>query len=103
MSSSVDAFMAQVTAKHPGESEFHQAVREVVESVMPVVERNPAYRQGKILERMVEPERAIMFRVPWVDDRGEVHVNLGYRVEMNSAMAPTKAGCGFIRALTSAF
>lgn len=95
MSSSVDAFMAQVTAKHPAEPEFHQAVREVVESVMPVVERNPAYRQAKILERMVEPERVIIFRVPWVDDRGEVHVNIGYRIEMNSAIGPYKGGLRF--------
>jgi glutamate dehydrogenase (NADP+) len=70
-------------------------VREVVESVMPVVESTPAYRQGKILERMVEPERVIMFRVPWIDDRGEVQVNRGFRVEMNSAIGPYKGGLRF--------
>ena len=90
--SSVDAFMADVIAKNPGQPEFHQAVREVVESVMPVVEANPAYRKAKILERMVEPERLVIFRVPWVDDRGEVHINRGYRIQMNSAIGPYKGG-----------
>jgi len=92
---SVDEFMEAVVAKSPGEREFHQAVREVVESVMPVVETTPAYRQAKILERLVEPERVIMFRVPWVDDRGEVHVNRGFRVEMSSAIGPYKGGLRF--------
>ena len=92
---SVDKFMEGVVAKSPGEHEFHQAVREVVESVMPLVETTPAYRQAKILERLVEPERVIMFRVPWVDDRGEVHVNRGFRVEMNSAIGPYKGGLRF--------
>ncbi|MBI4404533.1 MAG: NADP-specific glutamate dehydrogenase [Deltaproteobacteria bacterium] len=95
MSTSVDTFMTQLTKKHPGEPEFHQAVREVIESVMPVVERNPVYRQAKILERVVEPERVIMFRVPWVDDRGEVQVNIGYRIEMSSAIGPYKGGLRF--------
>jgi len=94
-SSPVDEFMETVVAKHPGEVEFHQAVREVVESVMPVVESEPAYRKAKILERLVEPERVIMFRVPWVDDRGEVHINRGYRVEMNSAIGPYKGELRF--------
>ena len=79
-STAVDKFMGAVVAKDPEEVEFHQAVREVVDSVMPVVESEPAYREAKILERLVEPERVIMFRVPWVDDRGEVHVNRGFRV-----------------------
>ena len=70
MSSMVDAFMAQVEAKNAAQPEFHQAVQEVVETVVPVVERNPAYKQMKILERLVEPERVLMFRVPWVDDKG---------------------------------
>ncbi len=94
-SASVEAFMEQVVAKNPGEPEFHQAVREVVESVMPVVEANSAYRKAKILERMVEPERVISFRVQWVDDRGEVQINRGYRVQMNSAIGPYKGGLRF--------
>ena len=92
---SVDQVMAQVMAKNPGEHEFHQAVREVFESVMPVVEANPVYRKMKILERLVEPERVIMFRVPWVDDQGNVHVNRGFRIEMNSAIGPYKGGLRF--------
>ena len=95
MTSMIDAFMANVVAKNPTESEFHQAVHEVVESVMPVVEATPAYGQAKILERMVEPERVIMFRVPWVDDRGHVQVNRGFRIEMNSAIGPYKGGLRF--------
>jgi glutamate dehydrogenase/leucine dehydrogenase len=87
--------MENVITKNPAEPEFHQAVREVVESVLPVVESTPAYRQAKILERMVEPERVILFRVPWVDDRGEIHVNKGFRVEMNSAIGPYKGGLRF--------
>ena len=94
-STAVDEFMEEIVAKNPGEVEFHQAVREVVDSVMPVVESEPAYRKAKILERLVEPERVIMFRVPWVDDRGEVHVNRGFRVEMNSAIGPYKGGLRF--------
>ena len=95
MSDIVDAFMAQLVAKNPGEKEFHQAVREVVESVLPRVESTPAYRQTKILERLVEPERVIMFRVPWVTDRGEVMVNRGFRIEMSSAIGPYKGGLRF--------
>jgi glutamate dehydrogenase (NADP+) len=95
MSNSVDAFMAQVVATNPNEPEFHQAVREVVESVLPVVESVPAYRQAKILERVVEPERQIIFRVPWVDDRGQVRINRGFRIEMNSALGPYKGGLRF--------
>lgn len=100
MSKVVDAFMADVIAKNPGESQFHQAVREVVESVMPVYEANPVYKQYKILERMVEPERVVMFRVPWVDDKGEVHVNRGYRVQFNSAIGPYKGGIRFHTTVT---
>ena len=95
MSTSVDAFMAQVVAKNPNEPEFHQAVREVVESVAPVIDAVPAYRKAKILERMVEPERVITFRVPWVDERGEVQVNRGFRIEMSSAIGPYKGGLRF--------
>ena len=95
MSNNVDNFMQQVTEKNPGEVEFHQAVREVVESVMPVVESTPAYRRAKILDRICEPERVIMFRVPWVDDRGDVVVNRGFRIEMSSAIGPYKGGLRF--------
>jgi glutamate dehydrogenase/leucine dehydrogenase len=95
MSASVDAFMEKVIAKNPGEAEFHQAVREVVECVMPVVESTPRYSNAKILERIVEPERVVMFRVPWQDDKGEVQVNRGFRVEMNSAIGPYKGGLRF--------
>jgi len=95
MANSVDAFMAYVKSKHPCEAEFHQAVHEVVSSIMPLFERNPSYRQAKILERLIEPERVIIFRVPWVDDRGNVNVNIGYRIEMNSAIGPYKGGLRF--------
>jgi glutamate dehydrogenase (NADP+) len=94
-SSFVDSFMAQVKAKNPAEPEFHQAVQEVVESLSLVLERHPEYRTSKILERMVEPERVIMFRVPWQNDRGEVQVNRGFRIEMNSAIGPYKGGLRF--------
>jgi len=89
----VDQFMAKVIAKNPGEVEFHQAVKEVVASLMPFVEENPKYRG--ILERMVEPERVIIFRVPWVDDKGEVQINRGYRIEMSSTIGPYKGGLRF--------
>ena len=91
----VHAFMEKVATKNPGEPEFLQAVREVVESVMPVVEATPAYREARILERLVEPERVIMFRVPWVDDQGDIRINRGFRVEMNSAIGPYKGGLRF--------
>ena len=91
----VDEFMAKLIAKNPGETEFHQAVREVVESLMPFINENPKYKQGKILERMVEPERVIMFRVPWLDDKGEIQINRGFRVQMNSAIGPYKGGLRF--------
>jgi len=95
MKKTIEKFMEGVMTRNPGETEFHQAVREVAESVMPVVEATPAYRQGKILERMVEPERMVMFRVPWIDDHGDVQVNRGFRVEMNSAIGPYKGGLRF--------
>jgi len=88
----VEEFMNNVVQKNPGEVEFHQAVKEVVESVMPFIDENPKYQKAKILERMVEPERTIMFRVPWLDDKGEIQVNKGYRIEMNSAIGPYKGG-----------
>ncbi len=90
-----DELMAYVRIKNPGETEFHQAVLEVVESLAPVLERHPEYVDAKILERLVEPERVIVFRVPWVDDRGEIQVNRGYRVEMSSAIGPYKGGLRF--------
>jgi glutamate dehydrogenase (NADP+) len=95
MSNSVQEFLQQVSARNPGEKEFLQAVHEVVESIWPVIERDPRYRTGKILERIVEPERVIMFRVPWVDDQGEIQVNRGFRIEMNSALGPYKGGLRF--------
>lgn len=91
----VEQFMAQVIAKDPGEVEFHQAVLEVVESIIPFIEENPKYKHAKILQRITEPERVISFRVPWIDDNGEVQINRGYRVEMNSAIGPYKGGLRF--------
>ncbi|PKO97609.1 MAG: NADP-specific glutamate dehydrogenase [Bacteroidetes bacterium HGW-Bacteroidetes-9] len=88
-------FMAKVIAKNPSEVEFHQAVHEVAESLIPFIEENPKYRDAKILERMAEPERVILFRVPWLDDKGEVQVNRGFRIEMNSAIGPYKGGLRF--------
>lgn len=88
----VNEFMAKVIAKNPGESEFHQAVKEVVESLMPFIDANPKYKEAKILERMAEPERVIMFRVAWVDDNGEIQINRGYRIQMSSAIGPYKGG-----------
>jgi glutamate dehydrogenase (NADP+) len=95
MPRSVQEFMAEVRRKNPAENEFHQAVQEVVESLMPFIQKNPKYEKAKILERLVEPERVIMFRVPWIDDEGEVQVNKGYRIEMNSALGPYKGGLRF--------
>ncbi|RMD48942.1 MAG: NADP-specific glutamate dehydrogenase [Ignavibacteria bacterium] len=91
----VSQFMEELKAKNPAQPEFHQAVYEVVSSLALVLERHPEYRATKILERIVEPERVIMFRVPWVDDKGEVHVNRGFRIEMNSAIGPYKGGLRF--------
>jgi glutamate dehydrogenase (NADP+) len=95
MSTFVDTFLEDLRAKNPGEPEFHQAVREVAESVELVLEKHPEYRDAKILERIVEPERVIMFRVPWVDDQGDLQINRGYRIEMNSAIGPYKGGLRF--------
>lgn len=91
----VEKFMDELVAKNPGEKEFHQAVREVVESVADYVVEYPNLMDQKILERMVEPERVVMFRVPWTDDRGEIHINRGFRVQMNSAIGPYKGGIRF--------
>jgi glutamate dehydrogenase (NADP+) len=87
--------MQLVMDKDPQEREFHQAVSEVMASVKPVLDQNPVYRRAKILERLVEPERVIMFRVPWMDDQGEAQVNRGFRIEMNSAIGPYKGGLRF--------
>ena len=95
MSLSVDSFLARLKQRDPDQPEFHQAVEEVVRSLWPFLEANPRYREAGILERMVEPERAILFRVPWVDDRGQVQVNRGYRIQMSSAIGPYKGGLRF--------
>lgn len=95
MSNYVKDLMAEVKAKHPSEPEFHQAVQEVADSLSLCLERHPEYRAAKILERIIEPERTIIFRVPWVDDQGEVQINIGYRIEMNSAIGPYKGGLRF--------
>lgn len=91
----VDEFMVKVIARNPSEPEFHQAVREVVETLVPFIEENPQYKQARILDRIVEPERVILFRVPWLDDKGEIQVNRGFRIEMNSAIGPYKGGLRF--------
>ncbi|KYK29792.1 glutamate dehydrogenase [Thermoplasmatales archaeon SG8-52-1] len=95
MDKDVDLFMEGVIQSNPGEKEFHQAVREVAESIMPFINKNPKYKKAKILERIAEPERVVMFRVPWVDDNGEVQINRGFRIQMNSAIGPYKGGLRF--------
>ncbi|MGB0851497.1 MAG: Glu/Leu/Phe/Val dehydrogenase dimerization domain-containing protein, partial [Bacteroidia bacterium] len=91
----VDDFMRLAENRNGNESEFLQAVREVAEKVIPFIAANPEYKKAKILERMIEPERVVMFRVPWVDDSGEYQVNRGYRVQMNSSIGPYKGGLRF--------
>ena len=91
----LNEFMTKVIAKNPGEPEFHQAVKEVAESLLPFINENPKYKQAKILERLAEPERVIIFRVPWLDDKGEIQINRGFRIEMNSAIGPYKGGLRF--------
>src|SRR6266487_3746283 len=91
----VAELMAEVKAKNPAESEFHQAVQEVIDSLSIVLEQHPEYRHEKILQRIIEPERVIMFRVPWRDDQGNLHVNRGFRIQMNSAIGPYKGGLRF--------
>jgi len=88
-------FLAMIEAKNPGQPEFMQAVTEVVESIWEVYSTNPKYVSEKVLERIIEPERVVMFRVPWVDDSGVVQVNRGFRVEFNSAIGPYKGGLRF--------
>ncbi len=95
MSDKIEQFIAQVAKNNPNEPEFIQAVQEVAETVIPFIEMHPKYQGKKLLERMVEPERTLIFRVPWTDDSGEIHVNRGYRVEFNSAIGPYKGGLRF--------
>jgi glutamate dehydrogenase (NADP+) len=95
MKADINEFLEALKTRTPGEREFHQAVQEVIESVWDVYQKNPRYQKAKILERIVEPERTIIFRVPWIDDRGDVQVNRGYRVEFNSAIGPYKGGLRF--------
>ena len=95
MSQSIAAFMDSVSEKNPNESEFLQAVLEVAETVIPFIEENKKYQNKMLLERMVEPERVIMFRVSWLNDKGEIQVNRGYRIQMNSAIGPYKGGLRF--------
>ena len=91
----IETIMANLEAKHPGEKEYLQAVREVLLSIEEVYNQHPEFEKAKLIERLVEPERIITFRVPWVDDKGEVQVNLGYRVQFNSAIGPYKGGLRF--------
>ena len=91
----IESFMDKVKEKNHGENEFHQAVEEVVETLMPYINKHPRYKQAKILDRMTEPERVLMFRVPWTDDSGDVQINRGFRIEMNSALGPYKGGLRF--------
>jgi glutamate dehydrogenase (NADP+) len=92
MSNNVSEFMEMIIAKNPGEKEFHQAVSEVAECIIPILDKYPQFRKAKILERIAEPERVILFRVPWMDDKGEIQIQKGYRIEMNSAIGPYKGG-----------
>ena len=95
MTEYVTELIARMKTKNPAEPEFHQAVQEVAESLTLVLERHPEYGKAKILERMIEPERVIMFRVPWQDDKGEIRINRGFRIKMNSAIGPYKGGLRF--------
>jgi glutamate dehydrogenase (NADP+) len=95
MDQKVEKFVAMVIAKNPAQPEFHQAIQEVAESLIPYIEENPKYKHAKVLERISEPERVLMFRVPWLDDKGEIQINRGFRIEMNSAIGPYKGGLRF--------
>src|ERR1700747_3016385 len=96
----IEQVMTQVKAKNPAEPEFHQAVQEVFDSLRLVLQRHPEYREARMLERIVEPERVIMFRVPWFDDQGKIQINRGFRIEMNSAIGPYKGGLRFHPSVT---
>src|ERR1051325_8132991 len=100
MNNDLSSFLAALRTRYPAETEFHQAVTEVAKSVWPFIEQNPKYRKAKILERMTEPERAVLFRVTWTDRNGEVQVNRGFRVQMNSAIGPYKGGLRFHPSVT---
>ena len=91
----VERVLVQLKERNPGEKEFHQAATEILLTLEPVFERHPEYEKAALLERFVEPERVVMFRVPWVDDEGKVHINRGYRVQFNSAIGPYKGGLRF--------
>jgi glutamate dehydrogenase (NADP+) len=91
----IEPIYQEVLNRNPGEVEFHQAVREVLESLGPVLVKHPEYMERKIIQRICEPERQIIFRVPWQDDKGQVHINRGFRVEFNSALGPYKGGLRF--------
>src|SRR5690554_347877 len=95
MKESIKNFVAQVEKSNPHEPEFLQAVHEVAETVIPFIEKNKKYQNKMLLERMVEPERVIMFRVPWIDDEGKTQINRGFRIQMNSAIGPFKGGMRF--------
>ena len=95
-----EKIMADLEAKHPGEKEYLQAVREVLLSIEDVYNQHPEFEKVKLIERLVEPDRILTFRVPWVDDQGEVHVNLGYRVQFNNAIGPYKGGLRFHPSVT---
>jgi glutamate dehydrogenase/leucine dehydrogenase len=95
MDQKVEQFMTTIRSKNPSQPEFHQAVQEVAESLIPFIEENPKYKHAKILERIAEPERIIIFRVPWINDKGDVEINRGFRIEMNSAIGPYKGGLRF--------
>ena len=99
MALEMDQFMAGLVRRNPGEKEFHQAVREVAEKVLPFINENPKYEKARILERMTEPDRSVMFRVSWEDDEGNVRVNRGYRVQFNNAIGPYKGGLRFDRSV----
>ena len=91
----VDKIMNDLSKKNPGEVEFLQAVREVLESIVDVVEANPQFEEANIIERIIEPDRALTFKVPWADDNGKIHVNRGYRIQFNNAIGPYKGGLRF--------
>ncbi len=91
----VDTIMNDLVKKHPGEVEYHQAVREVLESIEEVYNENPHFRSANIVDRIIEPDRVMVFKVPWADDQGTVHVNLGYRIQFNNAIGPYKGGLRF--------
>src|SRR5688572_6815187 len=95
MSSGLNDFLQRLRQRDPDQAPFHQAAEEILQSLWPFLERNPRYREYGLLERLTEPERVIMFRVPWQDDAGQVHVNRGYRVQMNNAIGPYKGGIRF--------